>query len=426
MDIRNEYGEYIDIEKFEKWQQDLVRQYILEDDVVLELGARYGSVSCIINSKLNNKSNHIAVEPDYRVWNALEENKKRNNCNFNTVQGFVSKKKLDITNLHCYYGYGTTFYENQYSKIPCYTLDEVRNFYNIHNFTTLVADCEGFLEIFLHENPDLYDNLRLIIYQADYPEKCNYDKIRIDLYNRGFLCLLHAGENVWIKTPKINYYVIHCKEHTDRYDYTHFISTWLEKPVEIVDGVYSKCVGLSDSEPIEYMKTFNNQFRMDESYDFKFFFPGQIGCYLSHFKIIEKIAENRFENLNVNDYSVIFEDDVSFDKNLHEELEKIIWNLEYLSVDAGIIYLGNESKNKGNHLVDNIYYLDNTNPCFGTYGLLFKNRNIQKLYYSLLNVRDEIDSQYKKLVNENIISGFVLSPPLCTHRYQFNSNINTK
>ncbi len=36
----------------EKDEQDLANKYILEDDIVLELGARYGSVSCIINNKL--------------------------------------------------------------------------------------------------------------------------------------------------------------------------------------------------------------------------------------------------------------------------------------------------------------------------------------------------------------------------------------
>ena len=61
------YGNKVDIEHIEKHEQDLANEYILEDDVVLELGARYGSVSCIINSKLNNKNNQVVVEPDDRV-----------------------------------------------------------------------------------------------------------------------------------------------------------------------------------------------------------------------------------------------------------------------------------------------------------------------------------------------------------------------
>ena len=68
----------VNIKKLEKQEQELAKQYVLEDDVVLELGARYGSVSCTINSKLNNKKNQVVVEPDDRVWDALERNKKTN------------------------------------------------------------------------------------------------------------------------------------------------------------------------------------------------------------------------------------------------------------------------------------------------------------------------------------------------------------
>lgn len=48
--------------------------------------------------------------------------------------------------------------------------------YNL-KFNVLVADCEGFLQQFFDENPEFYDNLRLVIFEADYPEKCNYGKI---------------------------------------------------------------------------------------------------------------------------------------------------------------------------------------------------------------------------------------------------------
>ena len=36
--------------------------FIKENDVVLELGARYGTSSCAINSKLKNKSNQVSVD----------------------------------------------------------------------------------------------------------------------------------------------------------------------------------------------------------------------------------------------------------------------------------------------------------------------------------------------------------------------------
>lgn len=198
LDIRDLKGVPIDINRIEKPEQDLANLHILENDVVLELGARYGSVSCVINSKLNNKNNQVVVEPDDRVWDALEENKIRNGCAFNIVKGFISNKKLDLTELDCCLGgYGSTFIENKDTKISSFTLDQVREKYKL-NFNVLVADCEGFLEVFFDENPEFYDNLRLIMFEADYCEKCNYGKIRQTLREKGFVKILEGHQNVWI------------------------------------------------------------------------------------------------------------------------------------------------------------------------------------------------------------------------------------
>jgi FkbM family methyltransferase len=199
MNILDEYGNCVNIKVIEKCEQDLAKQYISENDIVLELGARYGSVSCIINSKLNNKKNQVVVEPDDRVWDALEKNKVNNNCEFNIIKGFISNKKLDLINLDVYLGgYGSTFIESNDTKIPSYSLDEIKNKYNL-NFNVLVADCEGFLEVFFDENPTFYDNLRLIIFEEDYTEKCNYYKIKSKLIEKKFNKILEGHQNVWIK-----------------------------------------------------------------------------------------------------------------------------------------------------------------------------------------------------------------------------------
>jgi FkbM family methyltransferase len=198
MDIQNQNGENYDINFFEKPEQDLVNQYIEENDVVLELGARFGSVSCIINSKLKNKTNQVVVEPDDRVWDALERNKNANKCEFHIIKGFVSSKKLELTNLWEFHGYGTTSFESESSNIPSISLDTVIADYNL-KFNVLIADCEGFLETFFDENPNFCDGLRLLIYEADYPEKCNYLKIEEMLTSKQFTNMLSGHQNVWIK-----------------------------------------------------------------------------------------------------------------------------------------------------------------------------------------------------------------------------------
>lgn len=199
MFIEDQNGNRVPIEYMEKHEQDLANRYVLEDDVVLELGARYGSVSCVINSKLKNKNNQVVVEPDARVWDALEKNKHTNHCEFNIVKGFISNKKLDLTNLDDWYGgYGATYIENNDTGIPSYSLEEIKNKYNLE-FNVLVADCEGFLEVFFDENPSFYDTLRLIIFEADYPQKCDYAKIMTKLAEKDFNMVLEGHQNVWIK-----------------------------------------------------------------------------------------------------------------------------------------------------------------------------------------------------------------------------------
>ena len=183
----------------EKPEKDLAYLYVKKNDTVLELGARFGSVSCIVNNVLENKKNHVVVEPDDRVWEKLEYNKSINDCEFEIVKGFLSNKKLSLFNTDDRDGYGSTFEENEETNIPSFTLDEVKEKSSINNFNVLIADCEGFLEIFFDENPSILNNLRLVIFEEDYPDKCDYEKIRNLLKENGLKQNLKGHQNVWIK-----------------------------------------------------------------------------------------------------------------------------------------------------------------------------------------------------------------------------------
>ena len=202
IEIKNEHDEIIDISQIEINEQNQAKKYIEKNDIVLELGARYGSVSCTINSKLNNKTNQIVVEPDERVWEALEKNKTKNNCGFHIIKGFISKEKMILTDLHSYLnGYGSTFKKDINSNIPNFLLDDIIEKYSL-TFNVLVADCEGFLEIFLDENPRLYKELRLIMFEADYVDKCNYNKIENILLSNNFKEILKGHQNIYIKSTE--------------------------------------------------------------------------------------------------------------------------------------------------------------------------------------------------------------------------------
>jgi len=175
-------------------EQCIAFEYIDPDSTVLELGARYGSVSCIINKKLNNKSKQISVEPDETVWTTLEENIKRNNCEIIIHKGFISRNTLQLLPL----GYAATAVPAQTSNIPSITIEELESLHHL-KFDTLVADCEGFLEQFFDENPHLYTQLQTVIFEADYPNKCNYHKIRTELKKCGFHEIIYGFQNVYKK-----------------------------------------------------------------------------------------------------------------------------------------------------------------------------------------------------------------------------------
>ena len=207
----------------------------------------YPIVKSLFNIKsltVVNKKNQVSVEPDSTVWKALEDNKNRNNCKFHIIKGFISKKKLSLTKqknvfeknkrkcscdylkrkcscdylkrrckkvllrLYEYFigyrisdggrGYGRESIIDNNSKIKSFTLDEIKKKYDL-NFNVLIADCEGFLEQFFDENTNLFNNLRLIIFEADKCHRCNYAKIKDYLIKKKFKCELEGIDNVWIK-----------------------------------------------------------------------------------------------------------------------------------------------------------------------------------------------------------------------------------
>lgn len=190
----DEHGNSINATESEYPEQCLSFLYVDPNSTVLELGARYGSVSCIINRKLTNKQNQVSVEPDSTVWEALEKNIERNGCEVRLHKGFVSKKSRGLLP----YGYAATSYVDDNSNIPSASVEDLEDFYSL-KFDTLVADCEGFLEEFFEEHPHLYDQLKTVIFEADYPNKCNYDKIRANLRQHGFQQVIHGFQNVYKK-----------------------------------------------------------------------------------------------------------------------------------------------------------------------------------------------------------------------------------
>jgi FkbM family methyltransferase len=184
----------IDTTKAEYPEQCLSYKYINPESTVLELGARYGSVSCVINKKLQDKTKQVSVEPDPIVWQALENNIQANGCSIHLHKGFVSKTPRALIHM----GYATRTIPSENSYIASSSVEYLQEKHSL-KFDTLVADCEGFLETLFDEHPFLYEQLHTVIFEADFPNKCNYDKIRSQLKQHGFRELIHGFQNVYKK-----------------------------------------------------------------------------------------------------------------------------------------------------------------------------------------------------------------------------------
>lgn len=204
----DENDKIIDHLKFEIEEQYQAYKYIKEDDIVLELGGRYGTVSVLINKILNNKTNHVVVEPDTTIIHALEKNRNNNDCNFHIVNKFISNTPKKIY----FDGYSTRIISDENDIIDnpdekpedklindkkrfliddtgqnfSVSYDKFKKLYPL-NFNVLVADCEGCLCDFFNMIGDDLDNFNKIIFEADQETLCNYVNIIDLLTNHGFI-----------------------------------------------------------------------------------------------------------------------------------------------------------------------------------------------------------------------------------------------
>lgn len=162
-------GDPVDVD-FEKEEQFLVNRYIPRDATVLEMGARYGTISCLLSQILDDPTRHVAVEPDISVIEALTKNRETNNGKFHIYNGVISQYGYDIQVKvipeYRYYEYGTYTKRSTSPTVKNMSLEELQKKHNL-KFDCVVADCEGFFYDFVKENGDAVKNMRVIIYEQD-------------------------------------------------------------------------------------------------------------------------------------------------------------------------------------------------------------------------------------------------------------------
>jgi len=143
-------------------------KWIPKTATVLEVGARYGSVSCTISRVLGNSGKQVSVDADERVWGALEYNRQNLGCNFHTAKGLLGTHDGKIMQNR----YGTVASTNDTLggaakgvTVPHFTVEDLEIRYNLM-FDTANFDCEGCFAPVSETFPEMFNNLKLLIVEV--------------------------------------------------------------------------------------------------------------------------------------------------------------------------------------------------------------------------------------------------------------------
>jgi serine acetyltransferase len=164
-------------------EQIMVLRHLRDDDCVLELGGSIGRCSCIINSIISHKSNHVVVEPSKRELDILIKNRDSNVFQFQIENAAISSKQL--------YSRGWYTYDTRVpNSVPvnCIHFDDFSRKYGLR-FNVLVIDNEGNFVQMLKDFPTILNDIRLIQIEHDFNSQEDLDYFTQTVSAHGFKCV---------------------------------------------------------------------------------------------------------------------------------------------------------------------------------------------------------------------------------------------
>ncbi len=146
-------------------------------------------MSNTINLLLEDKTQHIVVEPDKSVIGALETNKNEFSSKFTIVDAAICNCSELYLVFNQYGSYTTSICPVDVEKFIKIDTISSGEFFCISTkkFNVLVVDCEGCIENFLIDNMGYLDNLELIIFEKDNLSNCNYNNVYHILSENNFV-----------------------------------------------------------------------------------------------------------------------------------------------------------------------------------------------------------------------------------------------
>jgi hypothetical protein len=231
---------------WETEEQLVAAKYVRPGATVLELGARFGAVSVVLDRAVAAGADAagvgtgasarppgggrvVSVEADVRVLGALRANRLSNGASFKVVHGVVTKREtmtLRMQPMDQFLGWGSFVAEasNEGGGAPAQTAgdveggglvfeDAVVEGFSVErleasvlngegeggrrSFDTLVADCEGCLVHLLAEFPGLLKQLHTVVYDVDGWKR--HEPARRAMEKAGFAMCVSGHAEAWSK-----------------------------------------------------------------------------------------------------------------------------------------------------------------------------------------------------------------------------------
>ncbi len=149
-----------------KEEYEFIQKYLSKNDIVLELGACIGVLSCFVNRWLSATKNHVVVEANPLLIEYLEHNRNWNSCNFNIENCMISKNKRNNFYLHnMIIGGSDKRKTNKKIEVAGKTFQEIEKKYNL-SFSALIIDIEGGELQLLKENQDYLKQINILFIEV--------------------------------------------------------------------------------------------------------------------------------------------------------------------------------------------------------------------------------------------------------------------
>lgn len=159
---------------------------------------------------------------------------------------------------------------------------------------------------------------------------------------------------------------------------------------------------------------------LDINYKFDIFTrSNEIGCYLSHLNLLKSLKSSNYK------YHIILEDDFKFvqSNNFIKTINKIISETVIYSFDIIFIGWNNDNELSFEYFSPNLYWFNNKNNFYGTYGYLVNSNSLDKIIDLISYVDMPIDMKYKSLYLDKKLNLYWSTIKLIEHNYNLTSTI---